>query len=122
MCVDKTKCSDDNQDQDQYRLIDQSYTDEDAQKRIQEFLEIINHVFTINSPKATQKIGLTYLASIIKLFPEMCDRYLEILLDVAQEIRSDVLFVPEDGDQRQYLKQEYVAGSSAGKYLAYSSY
>jgi len=63
------------------------------------------------------------LASIIKSFPDLCDRYLEILLNVAQEIRTDILLVPEmDGDDKQYSKQEYVAGSSAGKYLAFSSY
>jgi hypothetical protein len=89
---------------------------------VPEFLQIINEVFTIDSPKATQKIGLTYLASIIKSFPELCDRYLEILLNVAQEIRSDILLVPEEGDEKQFTKQEYVAGASAGKYLAFSSY
>jgi hypothetical protein len=50
---------------------------------IPEFLGIIRKVFTLDSPKATQKIGLTYLASIIKSFPELCDRYLEILLNVS---------------------------------------
>jgi hypothetical protein len=61
---------------------------------VPEYIEIIQTVFTLDSPKATQKIGLTYLASIIKSFPDLCDRYLEILLNVAQEIRSDVLMVP----------------------------
>ena len=79
-------------------------------------------MFTIDSPKATQKIGLTYLAEIIKQFPDLCDRYLEIILNVQQEIRTDVLMVPEEGDERLGQKQEYVAGSSAGKYLAFSSY
>jgi hypothetical protein len=27
-----------------------------------------------------------------------------------------------EGDAKQYTKQEYVAGSSSGKYLAFSSY
>ena len=70
----------------------------------------------------TQKIGLTYLAAIIKQFPDLCDRYLEIILSVTQEIRSDILLVPEEDDERPGTKQDYVAGSSAGKYLAYSSY
>jgi len=64
-------------------MINQTYTSKEAEKQIPEFLSIINEVFTIDSPKATQKIGLTYLASIIKIFPELCDRYLEILLNVA---------------------------------------
>jgi len=65
------------------RLIAQTYTEAEAEARTPEFLAIINQVFTIDCPKATQKIGLTYLASIIKQFPDLCDRYLEILLSVA---------------------------------------
>ena len=30
--------------------------------------------------------------------------------------------VPEESDDRQFTKQEYVAGSSASKYLAFSAY
>ena len=87
------------------RLIAQTYSEKEAQERIPDFLDIINQVFTIDSPKATQKIGLTYLASIIKSFPELCDRYLEILLNVAQEIRTDVLHVPEgESDEKQFCK------------------
>lgn len=89
---------------------------------ITEFLIIIDDVFTIDSPKATQKIGLTYLASIIQLFPELCDRYMEIILDVSQDIRSDILYEPQENDEKVRTKHEYVAGSSANKYLAYSSY
>lgn len=63
------------------------------------------------------------MASIIKSFPELCDRYLEILLAVAQEIRTDILLVPEsENDEKQFTKMEYVAGCSAAKYLALSSY
>ena len=82
----------------------------------------MDSVFSIDSPKATQKIGLIYLASIIKSFPDLCDRYLEILLNVSQEIRSDILLEPEEGNGDQFSKKEYVAGSSAGKYLSQSSY
>ena len=104
-------------------MIDQTYTEDQANELIPEFLDMINQVFTLDCPKATQKIGLTYLATIIKSFPDLCDRYLEILLNVEQEIRTDILLVPEDGEEdKQYTKQEYVAGSSAGKYLAFSSY
>jgi len=68
---------------------------------------MIFQVFTTDCPKATQKIGLTYLASIIKSFPDLCDRYLEILLNVAQEIRTDILLVPHetmDGEDKQFVK------------------
>ena len=104
-------------------MISQTYNEQEAKEQLPNFLEMINQVFTIDAPKATQKIGLTYLASIIKSFPELCDRYLEILLNVSQEIRTDVLLVPEDEeDDRQHIKQEYVAGCSSGKYLSFSSY
>ena len=42
---------------------------------------------------------------------------------VAQEIRTDILLVPEsENDDKEFTKMEYVAGCSAGKYLALSSY
>lgn len=124
LCNEKTKLAEGGQEeQADLRQIDQTYSEEEAQQKIPEFLEIIDQVFTPDCPKATQKIGLTYLASIIKSFPDLCDRYLEILLSVAQEIRTDILLVPTGAnDGQQYQKQEYVAGSSAGKYLAFSSY
>jgi hypothetical protein len=105
-------------------MISQTYSDEEAEERIPEFQQMIDQVFTITSPKATQKIGLTYLASTINSFSDLCDRYLEILLNVAQEIRTDILLLIEDEEDhiKQSIKQEYVAGCSAGKYLAYSSY
>ena len=124
LCKDKTKLSNEVEDQnDLIPRIAQMYSEQEAQAKIPEFLDIIKKGFTPDCPKATQKIGLTYLASIIKQFPNLCDRYLEILLNVAQEIRSDILAVPAgEGDAKQYTKQEYVAGSSSGKYLAFSSY
>ena len=123
LCNEKTKLAEGDPDQMELRQIHQTYSEEEAHQKIPEFLEIIKQVFTPDCPKATQKIGLTYLASIIKSFPDLCDRYLEILLSVAQEIRSDILLVPAGAnDGQQYQKQDYVAGSSAGKYLAFSSY
>lgn len=122
LCNDKTKLSNEDS-KTEYRMISQPYTEAEAKEQIPKFLEMINQVFTIDAPKATQKIGLTYLASIIKQFPELCDRYLEIILNVSQEIRTDVLLVPEDEhDEKQFMKQEYVAGCSSGKYLSFSSY
>lgn len=126
LCTDRTKLRADDDDpnmNEQLPRISHTYSAEEAAEHIPMYLDVIREVFTIDSPKQTQKIGLTYLANIIKLFPDLCDRYLEIILNVAQEIRTDVLMVPEgETDDKQYTKQEYVAGSSAGKYMAYSSY
>jgi hypothetical protein len=53
----------------------------------------------------------------------MSDSYLEILLNVSQEIRTDILTIADgENDDKIYSKQEYVAGSSACKYLAFGSY
>ena len=94
---DKTKLQDETEeiDQSQLRAIDHMYDKQQGEDMIPQFLDIVNKIFTVDSPKATQKIGLTYLASIIKCFPDLCDRYLEILLNVSQEIRSDILYIPE---------------------------
>lgn len=82
LCNDKTKLSNEEQSED-VRMIAQTYTEAEAAEKVPEFLEMIDQVFTTDCPRATQKIGLTYLASIIKSFPDLCDRYLEILLNVA---------------------------------------
>jgi hypothetical protein len=42
--------------------------------------EIIDQVFTQNSPKATIKIGLIYLAKILNYYPDFTKTYLSILL------------------------------------------
>ena len=81
LCNDKTKMSD-QQSNENLNMIAWTYTPDESQKFIPEFLSIIDQVFTIDSPKATQKIGLTYLAEIIKQFPDLCDRYMEIILSV----------------------------------------
>ena len=56
LCNDKTKLQanqDDGQDENEMRLIHQTYTEKEAQERIPDFLDIINQVFTIDCPKAT---------------------------------------------------------------------
>jgi hypothetical protein len=64
-------------------MISKTYTAEEQDQMIPVFLDMINQVFTLEAPKATQRIGLTYLANTINSFPDLCDRYLEILLNVS---------------------------------------
>ena len=80
------------------RLISQTYSQDEMEQMIPVFLEMINQVFTLEAPKATQRIGLTYLANTINSFPDLCDRYLEILLNVSQETRNDILLLQGDED------------------------
>jgi hypothetical protein len=79
----KLRTDQDEPDQDLVRLISQTYSQDECNQMIPVFLDMINQVFTIESPKATQRIGLTYLANTINSFPDLCDRYLEILLNVS---------------------------------------
>lgn len=80
------------------RMISKTYTAEEQDQMIPVFLDMINQVFTLEAPKATQRIGLTYLANTINSFPDLCDRYLEILLNVSQETRNDILLVQGDDE------------------------
>lgn len=79
-------------------MISKTYTAEEQDQMIPVFLDMINQVFTLEAPKATQRIGLTYLANTINSFPDLCDRYLEILLNVSQETRNDILLVQGDDE------------------------
>lgn len=37
------------------------------------------------------RIGLVYLAPVLNYYPELCDRYLEILLEISDKKRETVL-------------------------------
>lgn len=69
--------------------------DETAQLDFQPDLifTIINSIFHKDAPKATLKVGLIYLAKIIHFYPEFSETYLDILLNVPEQIRTSVVDV-----------------------------
>lgn len=79
---------------------------------------IINKIFVPESPKATLKIGLIYLAKILHFYPEFSDQYLSILLSVPDPIRSSVIDCePIPGTEEEVL----VSGACTEKYRTYGA-
>ena len=79
---------------------------------------MIYTIFHQDAPKATLKIGLIYLAKIMDFYPEFTDKYLEILLNCPENIRSTTLEVdPLPGTEEEI----YVSGSNTEKYRTYGA-
>lgn len=80
--------------------------------------DIIDQVFSQNSPKATIKIGLIYLAKILNYYPEYTKTYLSVLLSAPDNIRSAVLEVePLPGTEEEV----YVSGANTEKYRTFGA-
>ena len=80
--------------------------------------DIIYQVLTPNSPKATIKIGLIYLAKILNFYPEYTSTYLSILLSAPDNIRSAILEVePLPGTEEEV----YVSGANTEKYRTFGA-
>lgn len=54
-------------------------------------LELILSFFNVHENKNILKIGLIYLAPALVPFPDICERYYQVLLQITEEIRGSVL-------------------------------
>ena len=54
-------------------------------------LELILSFFNVHENKNILKIGLIYLAPALVPFPDICERYYQVLLQITEEIRNSVL-------------------------------
>lgn len=59
----------------------------------------IRFMFTLNC----FKIGLIYIAPTLNHYPELCDRYLEIMLKISDQIRSTILLINPKPEEREGL-------------------
>jgi hypothetical protein len=79
---------------------------------------IIYSVFSKDGPKATIKIGLIYLAKIMDYYPDFTQKYLEVLLQCPENIRSSILEMdPLPGTEEEV----YVSGANTDKYRTYGA-
>lgn len=86
-----------NEAQDKEELIE-------LKKSLQESLmSIILDNFKVNANVNVQKVGLIYLAQILKKFPDLCSRYLSVLLKISQEIRDTVLNIDLYNDADSHI-------------------
>ena len=80
--------------------------------------QMINHVFCKECPKATIKIGLIYLAKIMDFYPDFTQKYLQVLLESPENIRSTILEMdPLPGTEEEV----YVSGANTDKYRTYGA-
>jgi hypothetical protein len=69
----------------------------DKQNSIVHLLELVSRIFHRNANVNVQKIGLIYLAKVLNYYPTLCQRYLEVLLSVEDDVRETVLDIsPEN--------------------------
>lgn len=93
-------------------------TPETIEKYTPMLFSIIYSIFHQDAPKATVKIGLIYLAKIMDFYPEFTDKYLEILLNCPENIRSTTLEMdPIAGTEEEI----YVSGANTEKYRTYGA-
>jgi hypothetical protein len=70
------------------------------QTSIVHLLDLVSRIFHKNANVNVQKVGLIYLAKVLRYYPDLCPRYLEVLLAVEDDVRESVLDIdPENGGE-----------------------
>jgi hypothetical protein len=73
----------------------------------------VQQIFVVDASQNVIRIGLIYLAPILSKYPELCNRYLEILLNIDAKIREKVLMTnPPPGMEFGHV----VTGCNSFKY------
>lgn len=61
-------------------------------------MSLIYEMFQSHTNENILRIGLIYLAPVTNYYSQLCDRYLEIMMNVNEKIRENVLDItPRDG-------------------------
>ena len=86
-------------------------------------LDLIARIFHKAANINVQKIGLVYLAKVLNFYPDLCARYLEVLLSVEDDVRESVLDIqPENqGEYNIVLSSTSFRYKVAGAPLVWSS-
>lgn len=63
---------------------------------IMHLIDLVNRIFHTEANVNVQKVGLVYLAPVLNYYPELCTRYLEVLLSVEDDVRETVLNISQD--------------------------
>jgi hypothetical protein len=62
---------------------------------VDNLIEIIKKIFHRHQNVNVLKVGLVYLAKILNYYPELCERYLQVLLNINDEIKRSILNTDE---------------------------
>jgi hypothetical protein len=59
-------------------------------------IDLVSRIFHTDANVNVQKVGLVYLAPVLNYYPELCPRFLEVLLSVEDDVRETVLNINQD--------------------------
>ena len=78
-------------------MVDEGLEGFESQKKeyVKTLLEIIDTVFHKHADVNVQKVGLIYLAKTLRYYPQLCERYLEVLLAIHNDIMMTILSTDE---------------------------
>lgn len=65
-------------------------------KYVESLIRIVEKIFHKHQNVNVLKVGLIYLAKILNFYPQLCEVYLEVLLNINEEIKKTILNT-EDG-------------------------
>lgn len=69
-----------------------------------EFLTgIIQKIFHRHQNVNVLKVGLIYLARILNFYPQLCEVYLEVLLNINEEIKKTILNTDEEMSKKSNI-------------------
>lgn len=80
---------------------------------VEKLIDIINKIFHIHQNINVQKVGLIYLAKILNYYPELCKRYLAVLLTINDEVKSSIL-----NNDEAYNIESHIVLSKTFPYLS----
>lgn len=101
---------------------DEKYSPEEMEElrleHTRKLMEMLREIFQPSKATSILKIGLIYIAQILRPYPELCDLYLTVLLSVSKEVRMAAMEItpPPEGEEGQL-----VLGSSTFKYRLYGA-
>lgn len=65
---------------------------------MENLIEIIKKIFHKHQNVNVLKVGLVYLAKILNYYPELCERYLQVLLNINDETKKSILNTDESAN------------------------
>jgi hypothetical protein len=70
---------------------------------VDNLIEIIKKIFHRHQNVNVLKVGLVYLAKILNYYPELCERYLQVLLNINDEIKKSILNTDESANVKSNI-------------------
>ncbi|KAL4471200.1 hypothetical protein ABPG72_007567 [Tetrahymena utriculariae] len=97
----------------QQEAIEEQQDIEDRKERQKYLMNIVYSIFDSKHSQNILRIGLIYLAPVLNFYPNLCNRYLDILLKISPNIRESVLLTnPTQGEEEGQI----VGGCNSFKY------